>query len=123
MPVNTTVARYDRLTRTFHWLSTAVVICRLASAHIWENLKKGTPLRKVLQSVRISLGIALAVLIAARILWRLSGGNLAGGRQVACKVRQLCSQPQVAVALISGWNRFLSGATYFYLRARRSTLS
>ncbi|MEO8488572.1 cytochrome b [Pseudomonas sp.] len=73
--MNTTVARYDRLTRTFHWLTAAVVIFMFASAHIWENLEKGTPLRKGLQSVHISLGIALAVLIAARIIWRLSGGT------------------------------------------------
>lgn len=67
--------RYDRLTRTFHWLTAAVVIFLFASAHIWENLEKGTPLRKGLQSVHISLGIAMAVLIAARIIWRLTGGN------------------------------------------------
>ncbi|WP_395608662.1 cytochrome b [Pseudomonas sp. B22129] len=73
--MNTTVARYDRLTRTFHWLTAAVVIFMFASAHVWENLEKGTPLRKGLQSVHISLGIAMAVLIAARIIWRLSGGN------------------------------------------------
>ena len=73
--MNTTVARYDRLTRIFHWLTAAVVIFMFASAHIWENLEKGTSLRKGLQSVHISLGIALAVLIAARIIWRLCGGN------------------------------------------------
>jgi len=69
------VDRYDRLTRTFHWFTAAVVIFMFASAHIWENLEKGTPLRKGLQSVHISLGIAMAVLIAARIVWRLSGGS------------------------------------------------
>lgn len=70
-----TSERYDRLTRTFHWLTAALVIFLFASAHIWDNLEKGTALRKGLQSVHISLGIALAVLIIARIAWRLSGGN------------------------------------------------
>jgi cytochrome b561 len=74
-PMNTPTDHYDRLTRTFHWLTAALVIFMFASAHIWENLEKGTPLRKGLQSVHISLGIAMAVLIAARILWRLFGGN------------------------------------------------
>ncbi|KAF1033648.1 MAG: Cytochrome b561 [Pseudomonas sp.] len=73
--MNTTADRYDRLTRTFHWLTAVVVIFMFASAHIWENLERGTPLRKGLQSVHISLGIAMAVLIVARILWRLLGGN------------------------------------------------
>lgn len=73
--MNTPDDRYDRLSRTFHWLTAAVVIFMFASAHIWENLEKGTALRKGLQSVHISLGIAMAVLIAARIVWRLFGGN------------------------------------------------
>ncbi|MCJ7957573.1 MAG: cytochrome b [Pseudomonas sp.] len=67
--------RYDRLTRTLHWLTAAVVIFMFASAHIWENLEKGTPLRKGLQSVHISLGIAMALLIVVRIVWRVFGGN------------------------------------------------
>jgi len=65
--------RYDRLTRIFHWLTAAVVIFMFATPHIWQNLEKG-PLRKGLESVHISMGIFLAVLIAARILWRVSGG-------------------------------------------------
>jgi cytochrome b561 len=73
--MNNSTDRYDRLTRTFHWLTAALVIFMFASAHLWENLEKGTPLRKGLQSVHISLGIAMAVLIAARIVWRLIGGN------------------------------------------------
>ena len=67
--------RYDRLTRSFHWLTVALVIFLFASAQVWDILEKGTPLRKGLQSVHISLGIALAVLIVARIAWRLFGGN------------------------------------------------
>lgn len=73
--MNTPTDHYDRLTRLFHWLTAALVIFMFASAHIWENLERGTPLRKGLQSVHISLGIAMAVLIAARIVWRLIGGN------------------------------------------------
>lgn len=73
--MNHAADRYDRLTRIFHWLTAAVVIFMFASAHIWENLEKGTPLRKGLQSVHISLGIAMALLIVVRILWRVFGGN------------------------------------------------
>lgn len=67
--------RYDRLTQWFHWLTAATVIFLFASAHIWENLPKGTDLRRGLQSVHISLGIALAVLIVARIVWRVFVGT------------------------------------------------
>ncbi|MGH8392448.1 MAG: cytochrome b/b6 domain-containing protein, partial [Pseudomonas sp.] len=44
--MNNPADRYDRLTRTFHWLTAALVIFMFASAHVWENLEKGTPLRK-----------------------------------------------------------------------------
>lgn len=67
--------RYDSMTRVFHWLTAALVIFLFASAHIWDNLAKGTPLRKGLQSVHISLGIALAALIIARIVWRVVAGK------------------------------------------------
>ena len=38
--------RYDRLTRSFHWLTVALVIFLFASAQVWDILEKGTPLRK-----------------------------------------------------------------------------
>lgn len=67
--------RYDRLTMTLHWLTAALVIFMFASAQIWEQLAKGTPLRKGLQSVHISCGILLAVIVIGRLLWRLSRGR------------------------------------------------
>ncbi|AOE66793.1 cytochrome B [Pseudomonas fluorescens] len=73
--MNIPTDRYDRWTRIFHWLTAAVVIFMFASAHLWENLEKGTPLRKGLQSLHISLGIAMALLIVVRIAWRLIAGH------------------------------------------------
>lgn len=67
--------RYDRLTMSLHWLTAALVIFMFASAQIWEQLAKGTPLRKGLQSVHISCGILLAVIVIGRLLWRLSRGR------------------------------------------------
>lgn len=67
--------RYDRLTMTLHWLTAALVIFMFASAQIWEQLAKGTPLRKGLQSVHIFCGILLAVIVIGRLLWRLSRGR------------------------------------------------
>ncbi|GBU13184.1 cytochrome [Enterobacterales bacterium] len=63
--------RYDGLTITLHWVTAAIVIFMFASAHIWEVLERGTPLRKGLQSVHISMGILLAAIIIGRLLWRL----------------------------------------------------
>jgi len=67
--------RYDRLTMSLHWLTAVLVIFMFASAQIWEQLAKGTPLRKGLQSVHISCGILLAAIVIGRLLWRLSRGR------------------------------------------------
>jgi cytochrome b561 len=67
--------RYDRLTMSLHWLTAALVIFLFASAQIWDQLAKGTPLRKGLQSLHISCGILLAVIVIARLLWRLTRGR------------------------------------------------
>lgn len=63
--------RYDALTLTLHWLTAGSVIFLFASAHIWALLERGTPLRKGLQSVHISCGILLAVVMIIRPLWRI----------------------------------------------------
>ena len=67
--------RYDRLTMTLHWLTAVLVIGLFASAQVWEQLAKGTPLRKELQALHISCGILLAVIVITRLLWRLSRGR------------------------------------------------
>jgi cytochrome b561 len=68
-------SRYDRLTMSLHWLTAVLVIFMFASAQVWEQLAKGTPLRKGLQSVHISCGILLAVIVIGRLLWRLFRGR------------------------------------------------
>lgn len=67
--------RYDRLTMSLHWLTALLVIGLFACAQIWEQLPKGTPLRKELQALHISFGILLAVIVIARVLWRLFKGR------------------------------------------------
>lgn len=71
IPTPTLRRRYDGLTIALHWATALIVIFMFASAHIWEVLDRGTPWRKGLQSVHISVGILLAVLIIGRLLWRL----------------------------------------------------
>lgn len=63
--------RYDAFALTLHWITAASVIFLFASAHIWELLARGTPLRKGLQSVHISCGILLALVMIVRPLWRI----------------------------------------------------
>lgn len=63
--------RYDSFTLALHWVIAASVIFLFASAHIWEQLERGTPLRKGLQAAHISCGILLALVMIIRPLWRL----------------------------------------------------
>ncbi|MFJ2715277.1 cytochrome b [Pseudomonas sp. NPDC087346] len=67
--------RYDRLSMSLHWLTALLVIGLFACAQIWEQLPKGTPLRKELQALHISCGILLAVIVVCRLLWRLLKGR------------------------------------------------
>ena len=63
--------RYDSFTLALHWVTAAGVIFLFASAHIWEQLERGMPLRKGLQAAHISCGILLALVMLIRSLWRL----------------------------------------------------
>lgn len=67
--------RYDRLTISLHWLTALLVIGLFASAQVWAQLAKGTPLRKELQALHISCGIALTVIVIGRLFWRVSRGR------------------------------------------------
>lgn len=64
--------RYDAFSMALHWVTAFCVIFLFASAHIWEVLERGTPLRKGLQSLHISFGILLGAVILVRLVWRIS---------------------------------------------------
>ncbi|MBP2154239.1 cytochrome b561 [Erwinia rhapontici] len=63
--------RYDSFTLALYWVTAASVIFLFASAHTWEQLERGTPVRNGLQAVHISCGILLALVMVIRPLWRL----------------------------------------------------
>ncbi len=67
--------RYDKLTILLHWATALIVIFLFASSQIWEQLERGTPLRKGLQSLHISFGITLAAIIIIRLIWRATAGR------------------------------------------------
>src|SRR6478736_4857038 len=68
-------AQYDKTTVILHWLSALLVLVLFASALIWDDLPRGTPLRKGLQSFHISLGILLLGVFVTRVFWRLTRGR------------------------------------------------
>ncbi|MFF7397388.1 cytochrome b [Achromobacter sp. NPDC008082] len=68
-------AHYDRMTITLHWLTAVLVVGLFALAEIWSFLPRGTPTRKLLQSLHISFGLAFAAVFVVRVVWRLSRGR------------------------------------------------
>ncbi|RWR02149.1 cytochrome B561 [[Pantoea] beijingensis] len=70
-PANT----YDPLTITLHWFTAFIVIFLFVSYQVWSFLPRGTPVRHLLQSLHVSAGIVLALLIVGRLIWRLTKGR------------------------------------------------
>ncbi|ACB94946.1 cytochrome b [Beijerinckia indica] len=66
---------YDSFTIFLHWATVLLVVILYALAQIWGLLEKGTPPRHALQSLHVSLGIVLTVVIVARLLWRGGPGR------------------------------------------------
>lgn len=68
-------ARYDRVTIVFHWLTVLLVVGLFALAEIWSFLPRGTPTRRLLQSLHISFGLTFAAVFVLRAVWRLCKGR------------------------------------------------
>lgn len=69
------LAHYDRTTIVLHWLTAVLVLGLFALAEIWGFLPRGTPTRRLLQSLHISFGLAFAAVFVLRLVWRLSAGR------------------------------------------------
>ncbi|MGF6231232.1 cytochrome b561 [Inquilinus ginsengisoli] len=74
-PTDQSAGRYDRVTILLHWLTAALVILMFALAEIWGFLPRGTALRKGAQSLHISCGLLLTVVLIARLAWRGTQGR------------------------------------------------
>jgi cytochrome b561 len=68
--------RYDRVTIALHWLSALLVIALFVAAYLWNNeFARGSPPRKFLQALHISLGILFTAVFIARLCWRTTRGH------------------------------------------------
>ena len=104
----TALANYDRTTIVLHWLTVAFVIALFALAESWGFLQHGTPLRKELQSLHISLGILLTVVLAMRLGWRLARGRqlpaaVTGLQELAAKAMHYALYLLLTVQVILGF--------------------
>jgi cytochrome b561 len=68
-----TASRYDRATIFLHWLTAGLVIALFLLAEGWGFFPRD--IRKAGQSLHVSLGILLAVVLVVRLLWRGGPGR------------------------------------------------
>ena len=73
-PVSTNARSYDRATIAFHWATAILVVGQWLGAQTIDWFPRGS-LRVDARSVHIVAGVLLAALVAARLLWRVSGGR------------------------------------------------
>jgi cytochrome b561 len=85
---------YDNVAITLHWLTALLVVVQFTLAVTWDDFSRDT--RENLQSVHVSLGLLLTVVVIARIVWRLMPGH---------------QRP----AIVSGWVKLASKAVHYLL--------
>ena len=73
-PVSTDARRYDATTIFFHWATAVLVAAQWLGAQTIDWFPRG-PLRVDARSVHITVGVLLAALLAARVVWRVTGGR------------------------------------------------
>ena len=88
---------YDNVAVTLHWATALLVVVQFAMAISWDYFAK--PTRQGMESVHVSLGVLLASVIVARIVWRL----MMPGHQRS--------------PIVSGWVKLASKAVHYLLYA------
>jgi len=68
-------SRYDAVEITLHWATALLVITLYLLAQVWSFIHRGAPSRLEMQSIHVSLGICLAVVLMLRIAWRAGPGR------------------------------------------------
>jgi cytochrome b561 len=69
-----TASRYDGITIAFHWLTAALVLVLFGTSLLWNYAPRDWGMRS-LEDVHVSLGIALAVVLVGRLIWRVVAGR------------------------------------------------
>jgi len=69
------LGHYDKPTIVLHWLTAVLVVALFTLALSWDLFEHVSPIRKGFQSLHISLGILLVIVIVVRIIWRFTRGR------------------------------------------------
>jgi cytochrome b561 len=87
---------YDWVSILLHWATAFLVVANFTLAQIWDWFAK--PTKGLMEDTHMSFGVLLAVVIVARLVWRLIPGH------------QISS-------LETGWVRIASKGTHYLLYA------
>jgi cytochrome b561 len=68
-------ARYDIVTIWLHWLTAGLVIALWLEAQIIDIFGRGGTAEVYMRSLHITLGVTFALVLAFRVLWRLTGAR------------------------------------------------
>src|SRR5947208_12887475 len=85
---------YDSVAIALHWATAALVVANFALAETWDYFAK--PTQETLQSLHVSLGVLLAAVVVARLVWRWIPGHQLSSLEV-------------------GWVRLASKGTHYLL--------
>jgi cytochrome b561 len=86
--------RYDNVAIALHWATAALIIANFALAQVWDFFGRSTS--HLLQATHMSFGVLLALVILARLVWRLMPGHQVSSLEV-------------------GWMRIASKAVHYLL--------
>jgi cytochrome b561 len=87
---------YDNVAIALHWATALLVVVQFAMAKLWDSFDK--PTRQGMESIHVSLGVLLTVVVLVRIAWRLIPGH---------------QRP----AIVSGWVKLASKGVHYLLYA------
>lgn len=85
---------YDDVAIALHWATAVLVVIQFLLGVTWGYFSK--PMRESMQTLHISLGVLLTVVIVARIVWRLMPGHQRS-------------------AIVGGWVKLASKSVHYLL--------
>jgi len=99
---------YDRMEIALHWATVLLVTTLYGLAQVWSFIQRGAQSRIELQSVHVSLGMCLAVVLALRIIWRVGPGRrlpsaASGIAEVASKLVHYALYVLLACVIVLGF--------------------
>ncbi|HEY4372908.1 MAG TPA: cytochrome b/b6 domain-containing protein [Burkholderiales bacterium] len=117
--------RYDCASIALHWATALLVLLAWGGAQLIDSFAKGPP-RWIMLGVHMSLGLALALVLIARVFWRATGGTRlpraqAGAAGVIASGTHLLLYALLALQLVLGlanaWVRGEHVFTWFVIPA------